>query len=58
MAWEEREVAVSVAHRLGEEGPFILKIGVMNVENAGIMLEIATVTGVVAEVADAGMHAV
>jgi hypothetical protein len=58
MEWEEREVAVFVGHHLVEEDPFILRIGVMNVENVGIMLEIAIVIGVVVEVAGAGMYAV
>lgn len=58
MAWEERGVAVFVGHHHGEEDPFILRIGAMNVVNVGIMLEIAIVTGVVVEAAGAGMYAV
>lgn len=56
MAWEEREVAVFVDHHLGEEDLFIQRIAVMSVVNVGIMLAIAIVTGVVVEVAGAGMH--
>jgi hypothetical protein len=58
MAWEEREVAVFVDHHHVEEDPFILRIGAMNVVNAGIMLVIAIVTGVVVEAAGAGTYAV
>lgn len=58
MAWEEKEVAVFVDHHHGEEDLFIPRIDAMNVVNVGIMLEIAIVTGVVVEVAGAGMYAV
>lgn len=59
MAWEEREVVVTVVHHPGVEDHFIQRIAAMNVVNVGIMLEIATVTGVaVEEGVGAGMHAV
>lgn len=58
MAWEEREVVVIVVHHPGVEDHFTQRIAAMNVVNVGIMLEIATVTGVAVEGAGAGMHAV
>jgi len=58
MAWEEREVVVIVVHHLGVEDHFTQRIAAMNVVNVGIMLEIATVTGVAVEGAGAGMHVV
>lgn len=58
MAWEEREVVVIVVHHPDVEDHFTQRIAAMNVVNVGIMLEIATVTGVAVEGAGAGMHAV
>lgn len=58
MAWAEREVVVIVVHHHGVEDHFTQRIAAMNVVNVGIMLEIATVTGVAVEGAGAGMHAV
>lgn len=56
MAWEGREVAVFVDHHHGGEDPFIQKIVAMSVVNAGIMPEIAIVTGAAVEGAGAGMY--
>lgn len=58
MAWEEREVVVIVVHHPGVEDHSTQRIAAMNVGNVGIMLEIATVTGVAVEGAGAGMDAV
>lgn len=54
MAWVEREVVVIVVHHHGVEDHFTQRIAAMNVVNVGIMLEIATVTGVAVEGAGAG----